>query len=275
MSNGKQRFASLLLLGMLVMLAGCLGSRTSSPSQYTVVGTVKNARGNPVAGALVRIASVSTQTNNDGAFSITAPSGNQTLGVSAYAYADYYASISVSANSSVNVVLQDATHIPLTVGSEWVYRFQDTASGYPREWTEQYLIRDKAFDPVAGQEVSLIGGSLVWYAKDGAFYSNGWIVGSTDCSPMYVMTLPANLYVGARWSITQTCGNTTDNGVFAVQGIEPVSTPAGSFNAWKINTGNQSTSTTIWVVRGIGLVKLYYRGPTGETTMELLSYSIK
>ncbi|HAP62338.1 MAG TPA: TonB-dependent receptor, partial [Cytophagales bacterium] len=102
-----------LIIGMgIILLAGLSGSAMAQPTRYTLSGTVADAQsGETLIGANVwcEATQQGAAANAYGFYSLTLPAGDYELTVSASGYATQTVPVSLTANETLNLGLEQAT----------------------------------------------------------------------------------------------------------------------------------------------------------------------
>ncbi len=187
---------------------------------------------------------------------------------------------------------QAADFFPLQNGKKWNYSIIDTQ--YPdkngslvitalggNKTEELYTYANTIYNKRAISQyvVDANGISVAGYTN----YLNGVITYVSSNSP-YMVLVPANLSSGAVVNNSYTTSDANSSGAveythiysanITVIGIEKVSVPAGTFDCVRVQistnltASNTTVNNTIWLAKGVGLVKSTY----DTVSTELVSY---
>jgi hypothetical protein len=169
-------------------------------------------------------------------------------------------------------------YFPLRVGDWWTYH-STTADGKQSDFTMKVLSEDQGVYLVQIESAwpiqewySKPPGSVVWHKE--AYPKSGQSV-AFEPARQYLKNPPAGSW---SWKGKGNLGVDIDETSTAA-GAEPVTVPAGKFQAIKVVTkvvqGGTPVTKTYWYANWVGLVKSMTDTGSVQSTTELVDYSFK
>ncbi|HEX7897159.1 MAG TPA: hypothetical protein VF950_05340, partial [Planctomycetota bacterium] len=169
---------------------------------------------------------------------------------------------------------QDADYFPLPPGASWSYKMSSGQSfemrivGSSKVGSQACVVIENVLGPQTTREhVAVTREGLTAFKVENAF-------GAFEYStPIVRAKLPFKK--GDAWQIQLKEGNQLNTYHYRAEGEEPVTVPAGVFDAWKVSTTLGPAVMSNWFAKGVGLVKQVYEVNGQAMTAELVSTSLK